>query len=108
MIRPVVESCTFSKNFRHKCLEHKNRRDVRPLLVNGLIIQTDGVLLYTTCGNDKEKSEAEILEMLELFLHTVSCHNMSLHPNKCNLHVDDVIYCGNRVTRDGMSDVITL
>ena len=80
-----------------------NRRDGRPLLGNGLIIQTDDVLLYTTFGDDEDESQREMLEILELFLHTVSCHNMAIHPNKCELFVDSTTYCGLRVTRQGIT-----
>ena len=79
------------------------RKDGRPLLGNGLIVQTDDVLLYTTSGEDKAASEAEMLEILELFLHTVSCHHMSMHPSKCELFTSSTTYCGLQVTRQGIT-----
>ena len=78
------------------------RKDDRPLIDNGLIIQTDDVLLYTTSGQDEAASEAKMLEILELFLHTVSCHDMSMHPSKCELFTPSTTYCGLQVTRQGI------
>ena len=60
-------------------------------------------LLYTTCGDDEEESQREMLELLELFFHVVSCHNLAIHPNKCQLFVESTTYCGLRVTRQGIT-----
>ena len=68
------------------------RCDGRPLIDNDLIIQTDDVLLYTTVGQDDVVSEEEMIEILDLFLHTVSGHNMAMHPAKCDPFVEETIY----------------
>ena len=42
----------------------------------------------TVCVNDvllHAGSAEEMLDILELFLHTVVCHNMAIHPAKCEL-----------------------
>ena len=72
------------------------RKDGRLLLGNGLMVQTDDVLLHA-------ESETEMLEMLDLFLHTVVCHDMSINPAKCELFVDSTIFCGLKITRQGVA-----
>ena len=67
----------------------------KPLLGNGLIAQTDDILLYA-------RSEKEMLELLELFFHTIACHKMKLSPSKCRLFVKQTIYCGLKITREGI------
>ena len=63
-----------------------------------MIIQTDDVLLWA-------ESEDEMLEVLELFLRVAVCHNVAIHPGraKCEIFVKETIYCGLKITRDGIT-----
>ena len=99
----ALNSSIYTQRMVTHMFANVKRADGRPLLGNGLIVQTDDVLLYTTSGDDEAKSQAEMLEILQLFLHTVACHNMAIHPGKCELFVKSTTYCGLRVTRDGIT-----
>ena len=44
-----------------------------------------------------------MMEILELFLHVVTCHRMAIHPGKCRCFVKDAIFCGLKITRDGVT-----
>ena len=73
------------------------RADGKSLLGNGLLIQTDDVLLHA-------KSEREMLDILDRFLQVVACHKMAIDPgSKCHLCVKSTTYCGLRITRQGIT-----
>ena len=44
-----------------------------------------------------------MLEILETFLHVVACHKMAINPWKTKLFVKEVIFCGLKVTRQGIT-----
>ena len=71
-------------------------RDGRPLLNNCLLVMTDDVLLHA-------RSIEEMIHILDLFLHTVACHKMSLAPKKTRLFCTSTIYCGHKITRQGIT-----
>ena len=94
----ALNSSIYTQRMVTQMFENVHRKDGRPLIGNGLMIQTDDVLLHA-------KSEEEMLEILRLFLHVTACHNMALNPGagKCNLFVKETIYCGLKITREGIS-----
>ena len=57
----------------------------KPILENGLFVQTDDVLLYAT-------SAEELLELIVIFLRVVMMHNLAIHPDKCLLFARSLIY----------------
>ena len=75
--------------------------DGRDLLGNGLLVQTDDVLLYAD-GDTEAESQAKMTHILELFLHTVAAHDLAINPSKCDLFTKSTIYCGLKVTREGI------
>ena len=68
----------------------------KPILENGLFVQTDDVLLYA-------HTPEELLELIVVFLRTVMMHNLAVHPDKCLLFARELIYCGLHVSAAGVS-----
>ena len=68
----------------------------KPILENGLFVQTDDVLLYA-------ETAEELMELIVIFLRTVMLHNLAIHPNKCLLFARQLIYCGLHVSGDGVT-----
>ena len=68
----------------------------KPVMENGLFVQTDDVLLYADTADT-------LLELMVLFLRTVMMHNLAIHPDKCVVFTREVIYCGLKVSGQGVS-----
>ena len=68
----------------------------KPMMENGLFVQTDDVLLYAD-------SPVTLLELIVLFLRTVMIHNLAIHPDKCVVFAREVIYCGLKVSGQGVA-----
>ena len=68
----------------------------KPILGNGLVVQTDDVLLFAPTARD-------LLALTVLFVRTVMVHNLAIHPNKCLLFQRALIYCGLHVSGQGVT-----
>ena len=68
----------------------------KPILGNGLVVQTDDVLLYAPTAED-------LLAITVLFVRTVMMHNLAIHPDKCLMFQRQLIYCGLLVSGAGVS-----
>ena len=92
----ALNSSIYTQKMVTHMFQNVKRKDGKPLLGNGLMIQTDDVLLYS-------RTEEEMVEILELFLHVVACHKMAINPWKTTLFAKDVVFCGLRITREGIA-----
>ena len=92
----ALNSSFYTQKMVTHMFRNVQRRDGRPLLGNGLMIQTDDVLLHAV-------DEDEMVEILDLFLQTVACHKLAINPRKCALLIKETVYCGLLVTREGIS-----
>ena len=92
----ALNSSIYTQRMVTHMFANVRKRDGKPLLGNGLVVSTDDVLLHA-------RSEEEMLEILELFLHTVVCHKLAIHPSgKCELFVKRTVYCGLLISREGI------
>ena len=91
----ALNSSCYTQRIMTGLFENALREDGRPLLHNGLLVQTDDVLLYS-------KSQEEMIKLLDLFLGTVSAHNMAIHPGKIRVFCSSTVYCGLRISREGI------
>ena len=94
----ALNSSIYTQRMVSQMFQNVTRSDGRQLLMNGLMVQTDDVLLWA-------ESEEEMMEILELFLRVAVSHNVAIHPGraKCELFITETIYCGLRITRDGIT-----
>ena len=92
----ALNSSIYTQRMVTQMFDNVRRKDGRPLLGNGLMVQTDDILLHA-------QSEEEMLEVLELCLKTIASHNMAIHPGKCEFFVSETIYCGLHVSRQGIT-----
>ena len=91
----ALNSSIYTQRMISQMFSNTKRKNGKPLLGNGLIANCDDILLYAG-------SEKEMLELLELFFHTISCHKLSLSPSKCQLFCKETIYCGLKISREGI------
>lgn len=68
----------------------------KPIINNGLIVQTDDVLLFAS-------SAQELLALTVIFLRTIMMHNLAIHPDKCLMFVRQLVYCGLHVSGKGVT-----
>lgn len=68
--------------------------DGKSLLFNGLIVQTDDVLLWAD-------TEEEMKEILEVILRTVVARNVAIHlgKQKCEIFIKETRYCGLKIKK---------
>ena len=92
----AMNSSIYTQRVMTMIFRHVHRKDGRCLLHNGLIIMTDDVLLYA-------KTQEEMVEILGLFMHTTCCHHLSCHPGKVGIMLKSTIFCGLKVTRQGIT-----
>ena len=98
----ALNSSIYTQKVMTLIFKHVRRQNGKPLLHNGLLINTDDVMLYA--GQDTQiDAQTEMLEVLNLFLQTVARHKLSIHPGKCAIYVTQAIYCGLSVTRQGIA-----
>ena len=92
----ALNSSIYTQRMVTHMFQNVKRKDGSALLGNGLMVQTDDVLLYA-------KNEQEMLEILKLFLQAVVCHRMAINPSKCAIYVKSTVYCGLKITRQGVT-----
>ena len=92
----AMNSSIYTQRVMTMIFRHVHRKDGRCLLHNGLIIMTDDVLLYA-------KTQEEMVEILGLFMHTTCCHHLSCHPGKVGIMLTSTIFCGLKITRQGIT-----
>ena len=69
----ALNSSAYTQRMLTRIFENAKRKDGRPLLGNGLMVQTDDVLLYAS-------TQEEMVELLDLFMYTICCHQLAIHP----------------------------
>ena len=92
----ALNSSIYTQRLVERMFSNVIRKDGKPLLDNGLLVLTDDVLLYA-------QTQEEMLEILELFMHAISCHKLAMHPGKCKIFCTETVFCGHHVSRQGVT-----
>ena len=71
----ALNSSIYAQRMVTQMFSNVQKVNGQPLLGNGLMVQTDDVLLYAG-------SEEEMLHILDLFFKVIACHNMVMHASE--------------------------
>ena len=100
-----LNSSLYTQRMVSQMFEGVTMSNGKPLLNNGLIISTDGIILWAD-------TEEEMMEKLELFLflrvsvsHKLDTvvYTRRSRSEKCELFVSETVYHGLKMTRQGIT-----
>ena len=82
----ALNSSAYTQKVMSQIFQEVKQPDGQPLLHNGLLINTDDVLLYAA-------DQTQMIARLELFMKTVVEHHLAIHPGKAELFCTETVYC---------------